>query len=168
MKKLAITAAATAATLMLASAGHAASDNADSAAMQPPKGDIEAGEKAFRQCASCHVVKTDEGETLAGRNARTGPNLYGVATGPIAHEEGFRYSKSMQKLGEQGLNWNEEEFVGYVQDPTGWLREMLDDDKARGKMAFKVRKEEDAHDLYAYLYSLAPPAEGEDAEAASD
>lgn len=45
------------------------------------------------------------------------------------------------------MTWNEERFVGYVQEPTGWLRERLDDNKARGKMVFKVRKEQDAIDL---------------------
>ena len=59
------------------------------------------------------------------------------------------------------MTWNEERFVGYVQELTGWLRERLDDNKARGKMAFKVRKEQDAIDLYAYLNSLAPAEKAE-------
>ena len=41
-------------------------------------GDVAAGEKAFRQCVSCHVVVNDAGETLAGKKAKTGPNLYGI------------------------------------------------------------------------------------------
>jgi cytochrome c len=38
-----------------------------------------------------------------------------------------------------------------VQDPTNWLRETLEDRRARGKMAYQVRAEEDAINLYAYL-----------------
>ena len=125
-----------------------------------PGGDAAAGEEAFnRQCVTCHVVVDPAGEKLAGRNARTGPNLYGVAMRTPGKVEGFRYSDSVVELGESGAVWDEANFSGYVQDPTGWLKEALDDSRARGKMAFKVRSEEDAANLYAYLHSLAPPTE---------
>lgn len=115
-------------------------------------GDAAAGEEAFnRQCVACHVVVDDAGETLAGRNAQTGPNLYNVTARNIGAVEDFRYSDGLIELGEAGETWTEENFVGYVQDPTGWLRETLDDRRARGKMAFQVRSEEDAVNLYAYL-----------------
>ncbi|ROU03106.1 c-type cytochrome [Histidinibacterium lentulum] len=131
-------------------------------AQDMPAGDADAGAEQFeRQCVACHVVETPDGETLAGRRANTGPNLYGVAMKQIASVEDFRYSASLSELGETGAVWNEENFVGYVQDPTGWLREALDDRRARGNMAYQVRSEEDAVNLYAYLYSLAPPEEGE-------
>ena len=129
------------------------------------EGDPAAGEEAFnRQCVACHVVVDGNGETLAGRNARTGPNLYAVSGRLIGSLEDFRYSSSLASLGtEQEMTWDEASFVGYVQDPTGWLRETLDDRRARGRMAFQVRSEEDATNLYAYLASLAPApdAEGE-------
>ena len=126
-------------------------------------GDPAAGEEAFnRQCVACHVVVDGNGETLAGRNARTGPNLYAVSGRTLGVVEDFRYSDSIVELGEAGTVWDEANFVGYVQDPTGWLRETLDDRRARGKMAFKVRSEDDAANLYAYLASLAPAAEGGD------
>jgi len=124
-----------------------------------PSGDPAAGEKLFNQCQTCHVVVNDDGETLAGRNARTGPNLYGVAGRPAGSVEDFRYSSSMTEAGEAGLVWNEEDFVAYVMDPTGFLRAYLDDNRARGQMAFRVRSEDDAANLYAYLASLAPAAE---------
>lgn len=117
-------------------------------------GDAAAGEKAFRQCVACHVVVNDAGETLAGRNAKVGPNLYmnpGRTAGTV---EGFRYSDSMVKAGENGLVWTEDTFVPYVQDPTGYLREFLGDAGARGSMTHKVRKADEAVDLFAYLVSL--------------
>ena len=118
-------------------------------------GDAAAGETAFRQCIACHVVVDDAGETLAGRNARTGPNLYAVGGRTAGSIDGFRYSPSMTQAGEAGIVWDEESFVAYVQDPTGYLREALDDGSARGAMAFRVRSDEDARNLYAYLVSLA-------------
>ncbi len=117
-------------------------------------GDAAAGEKAFRQCVACHVVVNDAGETLAGRNAKVGPNLYQSPNRSAGAVDGFRYSKSMAEAGEKGLVWSEETFVPYVQDPTGYLREYLGDSKARGSMTHKVRKEQEAIDVYAYLVSL--------------
>ena len=118
-------------------------------------GDAAAGEAAFRQCVACHVVVNDAGETLAGRNARTGPNLYGIAGEAWGTGDDFRWSPGMQALNEAGVLITEESFVAYVQDPTGYIREATGDSSARGAMAFRVRSEEDAVNLYAYLASLA-------------
>lgn len=125
------------------------------AAMASPafaEGDVAAGEEQFnRQCVSCHIVQNANGEVLAGRTARTGPNLFGLAGGKIGAVEGFRYGDSIIALGEAGAVWDENSFVAYVQNPTGYLREALDDSRARGKMAYQVRDEGQAEDIYAYL-----------------
>lgn len=123
---------------------------------QDPTGDAAAGEAAFRQCQSCHVVQDAEGNTLAGRNGRTGPNLYGIAGRTAGAVEDFRYSDLMEEAEEAGLVWNEETFAAYVQDPTTYLREATGEDGGRSNMTFKVRKPEDAVNLWAYLVSLAP------------
>ena len=114
-------------------------------------GDAAAGEQAFSQCQTCHVVQDADGNTIAGRNAKTGPNLYGVAGRQAGSIEDFRYGDAIVEAGEQGLMWDEESFVAYVQDPTGFLKETLDDPRARGKMTYRVRSEEDAHNLWAFL-----------------
>lgn len=120
-------------------------------------GDAAAGEEQFnRQCVACHVVQNEDGEILAGRNAKVGPNLFGVAGRALGSVEDFRYGDSIVELGEMGAIWNEANFVGYVQDPTDWLREKLDNRRARGKMAYQVRREEEAVDLYAYLATFTP------------
>lgn len=119
-------------------------------------GDAAAGEKAFRQCQSCHVVVNDAGETLAGKKAKTGPNLYGTSGRTAGTVSDFNYSDAMVAAGEGGMVYDEATFVAYVQDPTGYLREVTGDASARGKMSFKVRKEADALNLYAYLKSLGP------------
>lgn len=120
--------------------------------------DIAAGERAFNQCATCHVVENPEGTVLAGRNAKQGPNLYGVAGRQAGTVEGFRYGDSMVEAGEKGLVWDEATFVEYVQDPNKFLRTYLDNNRARGNMAFRVRSEDDARNLWAYITSLAPAA----------
>ena len=124
-------------------------------------GDEAAGKAAFaKQCVSCHVVVNENGETLAGRKAKTGPNLYGVTMRKLGTALGFkRYGKSIVKAGETGTSWNQENFVGYVQNPTGWLRTTLEDPKARSKMSFKVSKEEDALNIFAFLHAIGPEIE---------
>ncbi|MCF6446003.1 cytochrome c family protein [Nereida sp. MMG025] len=131
-------------------------------------GDVAEGEKAFKQCIACHVVVNADGETLAGRKAKTGPNLYTMVGGQAGVVDGFRYSSSMVEAGEAGLVWDEAAFVAYVQDPTGYLREFLDDSGARGKMSYKVRKEEDAVNLYAYLASIGAQPEAMEEEATTN
>jgi cytochrome c len=115
-------------------------------------GDAAAGEEQFnRQCVSCHVVADADGNVLAGRAAKTGPNLFGVAGRTPGIVDGFRYGGSIVELGETGAVWTEETFVGYVMDPTAYLRETLEDRRARGKMSYKVREEAQAVDIYAFL-----------------
>ena len=135
-----------------------------------PRGDSVAGEQQFqRQCIACHVVQDDAGEVLAGRNARVGPNLHGVVGRVAGSYPDYDYSQLMETYGESGSVWEEENFVGYVQDPTGFLREATGEDSGRSKMAYQVRDEQEAYDLYAFLATFSPEAtKGEGGEAAGD
>ena len=108
------------------------------------------------------MVRDDAGEVLAGRNARVGPNLYGVAGRVPGSLPDYRYSDVMVTYGETGVVWEEANMVPYLLDPTGHLREATGED-GRGKMAYQVRDEQEAHDLWAYLATFAPS----DAEATS-
>lgn len=125
-------------------------------------GDAEAGEEAFKNCQSCHVVQDDEGNTIAGRNGRSGPNLYGVVGRQAGVLEDFRYSRDLQEAGEEGLVWDEESLAAFMQDPTGYLREHTGDDRARSKMSYKLRDEEEAVNLAAFLAKVGPEREVED------
>ena len=121
------------------------------------QGDPAEGEQQFnRQCVACHVVQNEEGEVLAGRNAKTGPNLYGLAGRIAGSVPNFRYSDGFAELREGEQRWTEEHFVAFAQNPTDWLREALDDSRARSKMAYQVRQEDQAYDIYAYLATFAP------------
>ena len=117
-------------------------------------GDAEAGEQAFRQCKACHMITDDEGNNIV-RGGRVGPNLYGIVGRTAGSVEDFRYSDLLVTAGEQGLTWDEETFAAYVQEPTDWLKEYTGED-GRGKMTYKVRKEEDAVNVWAYLASVGP------------
>lgn len=119
-------------------------------------GDAAKGEAAFKQCQTCHVVADETGKVLAGKNSKTGPNLYGVFGRQAGTYEGFKYGESIVAAGAAGLIWNEVDFITYVQDPTAFLKEKLGDKGAKSKMAFKAKNAEVAADLYAFLSQFSP------------
>ena len=102
------------------------------------------GEKTFKKCTGCHKVGP-------GAKNRTGPVLTGVVGRPAGSFEGFNYSKSMLAAGAAGLVWSEDNIFNYVSDPTAFLRIFLNDPKARAKMSFKLKDEDDRRDIIAYL-----------------
>ncbi len=136
------------------------------------EGDAAKGEVVFKQCQTCHAVIDDAGELLAGKNAKTGPNLYGVAGRQAGIYPEFKYGKSMVAAGAAGLIWDEASFVAYVQNPAAFLKATLNDKSATAKMMFKVKSEEAAADVYAYLSQFGPApaaaAEAAPADAAAE
>jgi cytochrome c len=95
------------------------------------------GEGQFKKCTACHNI------AKGGPNG-TGPNLWGVAGGPIGkHAAGFPYSAA---LGGKGGNWDWESLNHWIKSPR---------DFAPGtKMTFAgIGKAEDRANLLAYLNS---------------
>ena len=125
-------------------------------AQEVPTGDAAAGEKVFAKCQTCHVVANEAGEVLAGKGSKTGPNLYGMPGRVAGTYPEFKYGESIVALGATGFAWNEADFVTYVADPAKFLQTKLEDKKAKSKMMFKLPKEEDAKNVYAFIASLSP------------
>lgn len=119
-------------------------------------GDIEAGAKVFNQCQTCHVVKNEAGDVLAGKAGKIGPNLFAVAGRTAGTYPDFKYGESIVALGATGFAWDEASLVTYVQDPAAFLKDKLADPKAKTKMTFKLKKPEDAANVVAFVMSLAP------------
>ncbi len=110
-------------------------------------GDAANGETLFKRCAACHKVGAD------AKNG-VGPQLNAIIGRIAGSAEGYRYGKDMVAAGEAGLIWDAQNLVQYLLNPKAFLRAFLDDSGARAKMSFRVRNEEDATDLVAYLVSL--------------
>ena len=112
-------------------------------------GDPVAGEKVFKKCSACHKV---------GDNAKNavGPVLNGVVGRPAGSFEGYKYGTGLIAANENGLVWTEDLIFGWIGDPRAWIREYLGDDKAKAKMTFKLKKEQDRLDVIAYLKTLSP------------
>lgn len=123
-------------------------------------GDAAKGESVFKKCASCHMV----GE---GAKNKVGPILTNVVGSQMASVEGYKYGKSLAALGETGAVWTEEEIFEYLADPKKYLRAKLDDKKAKSKMSFKLRKEDERKDVIAYLATLTSNT-AEEGDAASE
>ncbi len=129
---------------------------AASSGMALAAGDAEAGKKVFNQCQTCHVVAAPDGTVLAGKNAKVGPNLYGIINRPAASYEGFKYGEGITAAAAKGLIWDEEKITTYVQDPTKFLDDFTGDPKLKSKMAFKLKKPDDAANVAAFLASVSP------------
>lgn len=128
-------------------------------AQDAPTGDAAAGAKVFAKCQTCHVIADADGNVLGGKNAKTGPNLYGLPGRTAGSFAGFNgYGKDIVALGEGGFAWNEADFVEYVADPSKFLKARVGG-SARSKMSFKLNKEADARNVWAYIASLSPAPE---------
>ena len=110
-------------------------------------GDAVKGKKVFKKCAACHAI----GEAA---KIKVGPPLTDVVGRKVATFEGFKYGKSILAAGETGLVWSEEELADYLANPKNYLRAKLNDKKAKSKMPFRLKKEQDRADVIAYLKSL--------------
>ena len=112
-------------------------------------GDIAAGEKIFKKCAACHKIGDD------AKNG-VGPVLNGVFGSTAGTFEGYKYGRSIVAAGEKGLIWDEERVFAYIGNPKRFLRDYLGDKKARAKMTFRLKKEEDRMNVIAYLKTFSP------------
>ena len=121
------------------------------------EGDAAKGEGVFKKCSSCHMIGPD------AKN-KVGPALTGIIGAKAGAVEGYKYGKDLAAAGEAGLVWTEEEVFDYLKDPKKYLRAKLDNKKAKSKMSFKLKKEDQRLDVIAYLKTFSPAAEGEAAE----
>ena len=109
------------------------------------------GDKTFKKCTACHAIIDGNGEVLR-KGGKAGPNLYGVI-GRTAGSAEFRYSKALKAAGATGLVWDEIELAAFILNPSAYLKETLEDKKARSKMSYKLKK--GGADVAAYLKSMS-------------
>jgi cytochrome c len=100
-------------------------------------GDIEAGKKLFSQCKGCHQIG-------AGAKDRIGPHMNGIFGRRAGAHDGFKYSKSMQRAGTDGLTWTAETLDAYIENPRALV--------SKTRMSFRGMKDAtDRANLLAYL-----------------
>ncbi len=120
------------------------------AAAQADDALVQAGERIFRQCMTCHVVQP-------GMN-RIGPSLHNIMGREAGQVEGFNYSPAMAN---SGIVWTPENVDAYLADPRGYI--------PGNRMAFAgLRNPQQREAVIAYLIDNSPdydPAAGGEAEA---
>lgn len=116
---------------------------------------IEAGKKVFKKCAACHAI----GE---GAKNKAGPVMNDLLGRQAGSFEGAKFGKDLIAAGEAGLVWDEAQLSEYLLDPKLFLRSFLGNDKAKAKMTFRLKKEDDRAAVIAYLATFSeaidPPA----------
>ncbi len=116
-------------------------------------GHVAEGEKlTAKRCKACHMIA--DGDNVILKGGKVGPNLWGIIGSPAGGQEGFKYGDDLAQAGANGLVWDEEQLAAYIGDPKKFLRAYLDDKKARSKMTFKLKKEDQRAAVAAYLASL--------------
>lgn len=100
-------------------------------------GDPEAGRKIFGTCTGCHEVG-------AGAADRIGPHLNGIFGRRAAAHDGYPYSQSMQRAGNDGLVWTIETLDAYLENPRALV--------SKTRMSFRgLPDAEGRADVLAYL-----------------
>lgn len=114
-------------------------------------GDAEAGAKVFTKCKGCHEIGQ-------GARDRIGPHLNGIFGRRAAAHEGYAYSKSMARAGDDGLIWTAETLGAYVENPRALV--------SKTRMSFRGLKDaQDRADLLAFLRDYSDnPADVPEAE----
>ena len=101
---------------------------------------IEAGQKAFKQCAACHKVGD-------GAKNGTGPVLNGIVGAAAGQVEGFKYSKPLMDMAAGGLVWDEASLDAFLAKPKDFMKGT--------KMSYAgMKKAEDRAAVIAYLASI--------------
>ena len=109
-------------------------------------GDAKKGEKVFKKCKACHSL--EEGKK------KVGPSRYQIVGKQAGTVDGYKYSKSYVLAGEKGLMWTAENLIAYLEDPKKFMRDYLDDKKAKSKMVMKFKKIKQRENVVAFLESL--------------
>lgn len=100
-------------------------------------GDSEAGAKVFKKCAACHEVGS-------GAVDKVGPHLNRIFGRPAGAHEGYRYSASLERAGNDGLIWSAETLDAYIENPRALV--------SKTRMSFRGIKDADERaNLLAYL-----------------
>jgi cytochrome c len=101
---------------------------------------IKAGENVFKKCKACHQIGD-------GAKNRSGPILTGVVGSAAGTVDGFKYSKPLMAMAEDGLVWDDDALRAFLAKPKDFMKGT--------KMSFAgLKKDEDLDAITAYLASF--------------
>ena len=104
-------------------------------------GDVEAGQKLFSQCRSCHEVGAEAKNSV-------GPHLNLLFGRKAASVADFNYSNSLVRAASNGLEWHADTLSAYIEDPRTFA--------SGTRMSYAGMKDAgDRRDLLAYLRTFS-------------
>ncbi|QIE42893.1 c-type cytochrome [Rhodobacteraceae bacterium SC52] len=119
-------------------------------------GDAERGAELFQECSGCHQIGP-------GATNRIGPHLNEIFDRQAGSISGYAYSKSMQRMGDDGLVWAYRNLDAYLENPRALV--------SRTRMSYRGMEDAtDRSDVLAFLraYSAKPSDIPESPPTASD
>lgn len=122
-------------------AAEPATEAAPAASGAPDPELVAQGERAFRQCSTCHEIGD-------GARNRTGPHLNDVFGRTAGTVDGFRYSRQFVQAGEDGLVWTPETLHDFLMNPRDYIKGT--------RMSFRgFRDDADIAAVTAYIQSYS-------------
>ncbi len=118
------------------------------------QGDVAQGETDFQICRACHAVGPDA-------TNRVGPVLNNVIGRTAGTYPGFSYSSSLKQAGEDGLVWSDEQIFEWINGPSDFLKEHLDDPSASSKMFLELDDPQMRSDIISYLQTFSEQTQSE-------
>jgi cytochrome c len=104
-------------------------------------GDPINGAALYKTCKSCHQIG-------AGAKHRIGPHLNGVFGRAAGGLEDFKYSKSMQAAGGEGMVWTADTLDAFLENPKAVV--------AKTRMSFRgVKDATERQDILAYIQTFS-------------
>jgi cytochrome c2 len=101
---------------------------------------IKAGENVFKKCKACHQIGD-------GAKNRSGPILTGVVGSAAGTVDGFKYSKRLMAMAEDGLVWDDDALRAFLAKPKDFM-------KGTKMSVAGLKKDEDLDAITAYLASF--------------
>lgn len=118
---------------------------------QLPEPNLEKSKRAFRRCASCHMI-SPEGRT------KTGPNLWNVYQAQAGHREEYEYSKALQN---SNIIWDDAHLAAFLSSPRHFI--------PGNRMSFAgIRNPQELSNILAYLKEMRDTSKNPPNEASSD
>lgn len=106
--------------------------------------DIVKAKETFKKCGLCHALQSNEQDSRLVK--KLGPHLQNLAGRQAGTVSNYKYSASLKRAGDEGLNWNKKTLSSFLKSPKKLV--------SGTKMSFVgLKSKEERGNLIAWLFS---------------